>query len=42
MVLQPNLISLLLTVKGGVILTAFDSNNNQKSIKPFSKDFVTN
>ena len=42
MILQPNLISLLLIVKGGVIRTALFSNNNQNKIKPFSIHLITN
>ena len=41
-ILHPFLISVSEIFKGGVILTAFFSYNNQNKINPLSNDFRTN
>ena len=42
MVLQPSIISFLFMVNGGVIRTAFGSNNKKNKIKPSFKHCLTN
>ncbi len=42
MVLQPSIISFLFMVSGGVIRTAFGSNNKKNKIKPSFKHCLTN